>query len=109
MAAISSLSVVQAHAVLTDDDRAVCFDIRDPQSFGNGHIPGAIHLCNDNLMQQLQALDFEQPVLICCYHGISSLQAAQYLVEQGFEQVLNVSGGFEAWQQAKLPVEEGGI
>ncbi|MCV6069119.1 sulfurtransferase, partial [Escherichia coli] len=38
------------------------------------------------------------------YHGISSQGAAQYLVNQGFEQVYSVDGGFEAWQRAQLPI-----
>ena len=49
-------------------------------------------------------VEFEQPILVMCYHGISSQGAAQYLVNQGFEQVYSVDGGFEAWQRAELPI-----
>ncbi len=37
-----------------------------------------------------------------CYHGISSQGAAQYLVNQGFEEVYSVDGGFEAWHRAEF-------
>lgn len=105
MAAISHFSVVQAHEALAAD--TVCFDIRDVQTFAQGHIPGAIHLTNDNLHQCLDELEFDEPVMVCCYHGISSILAANYLAELGFEQVATIDGGFEAWQQAGLPVTGG--
>jgi thiosulfate sulfurtransferase len=52
-------------------------------------------------------VEFEQPILVMCYHGISSQGAAQYLVNQGFEEVYSVDGGFEAWHRAELPVITG--
>ena len=41
--------------------------------------------------------DFSTPVIVCCYHGISSQQAAQFLIHQGFEEVYSLDGGFAAW------------
>jgi thiosulfate sulfurtransferase len=52
----------------------------------------------------MDEVEFEQPILVMCYHGISSQGAAQYLVNQGFEQVYSVDGGFEAWHRAELPI-----
>jgi thiosulfate sulfurtransferase len=42
------------------------------------------------------------PVIVCCYHGVSSQQAAQFLIHQGFENVYSMDGGFEAWRK-ELP------
>tara|TARA_R110002126_G_scaffold172606_2_gene321332 strand:+ start:1031 stop:1357 length:327 start_codon:yes stop_codon:yes gene_type:complete len=78
---------------------AVIADIRDEQSFANGHIAGAFHLTNASMTQFMQQVDFEQPVIVVCYHGNSSQGAAQYLVQQGFEQVYSMDGGFSQWQQ----------
>jgi thiosulfate sulfurtransferase len=75
-------------------------DIRDEQSFALGHIPGAFHLTNANMTQFMQDNDFDMPVVVCCYHGISSQQAAQYMLHQGFEEVYSMDGGFEAWRGA---------
>ncbi len=77
---------------------AVVADIRDEQSFSNGHIEGSYHLTNGTLHRFMQLHDFEQPVVVVCYHGNSSQGAAQYLVQQGFEQVYSMDGGFEAWR-----------
>ncbi|MFH4094746.1 thiosulfate sulfurtransferase GlpE, partial [Acinetobacter baumannii] len=64
----------------------------------------AYHLTNDTIVAFMEDVEFEQPILVMCYHGISSQGAAQYLVNQGFEHVYSVDGGFEAWQRAQLPI-----
>ncbi|MBX9446879.1 MULTISPECIES: thiosulfate sulfurtransferase GlpE [Dickeya] len=74
-------------------------DIRDPQSFGAAHVPGSTHLTNETLSDFVRDADFEQPVMVMCYHGISSRNAASYLISLGFEAVYSVDGGFDAWQK----------
>ncbi|MDO6841443.1 thiosulfate sulfurtransferase GlpE [Paraglaciecola chathamensis] len=81
-------------------------DIRDEQSFVAGHIEGAVHLTNGTLVNFTQETDFDMPVIVCCYHGVSSQQAAQFLIHQGFEEVYSMDGGFEAWRQS-LPFVSG--
>jgi len=73
-------------------------DIRDDQSFELGHIPTSFHLSNGSVTQFMNENEFDMPVVVCCYHGISSQQAAQYLIHQGFEEVYSMDGGFEAWR-----------
>lgn len=82
--------------------QVVIVDIRDEHSFQQGHIEGAFHLTNGTLNQFMQGYDFEQPVVVVCYHGNSSQGAAQYLVQQGFEEVYSMDGGFEGWR-TQLP------
>ncbi|MDA0120526.1 thiosulfate sulfurtransferase GlpE [Vibrio sp. T11.5] len=98
------IDVAGAQALLEQGD-ACLVDIRDPQSFAVAHPQTAFHLTNDTMVQFMDEAEFEQPVLVMCYHGISSQGAAQYLINQGFEQVYSVDGGFEAWQRAELPME----
>ena len=74
-------------------------DIRDEMSFANGHIQGSFHLTNGSIVQLMDETEFETPVIVVCYHGNSSQQAAQYLIHQGFEEVYSMDGGFEAWRK----------
>ncbi|AUG98473.1 thiosulfate sulfurtransferase GlpE [Prodigiosinella confusarubida] len=74
-------------------------DIRDAQSFGVAHVPGATHLTNETLADFVRQADIEQPVMVMCYHGISSRNTAQYLLSLGFESVYSIDGGFDAWQR----------
>ncbi|MBA1273388.1 thiosulfate sulfurtransferase GlpE [Stutzerimonas azotifigens] len=77
---------------------AVVVDIRDPQSFASGHIAGATHLDNHSLPDFIAAADFDQPLIVTCYHGHSSQSAAAYLAHQGFSDVYSLDGGFELWR-----------
>ncbi|PLR35872.1 thiosulfate sulfurtransferase GlpE [Chimaeribacter californicus] len=96
MEQFEAISVEQAHARLSQGD-AVMVDIRDPQSFAAAHAPGAFHLTNGNLPAFIQQTAFDKPVMVMCYHGISSRGAAQYLLTQGYGAVYSIDGGFEAW------------
>ncbi|MBU3006262.1 thiosulfate sulfurtransferase GlpE [Paraglaciecola arctica] len=74
-------------------------DIRDDAAFAAGHIKGSTQLTNGSLHSFMSEVEFDTPVIVCCYHGISSQQAAQFLIHQGFEEVYSLDGGFEAWRQ----------
>ncbi|MFT4807593.1 MAG: thiosulfate sulfurtransferase [Paraglaciecola sp.] len=76
-------------------------DIRDDDAFASGHIKDSTHLTNGSLHSFMSDVDFDTPVIVCCYHGISSQQAAQFLIHQGFEEVYSLDGGFEAWRKAQ--------
>ncbi|ENM3887637.1 thiosulfate sulfurtransferase GlpE [Vibrio cholerae] len=96
---------VNAAQAMMEQKQAHLVDIRDPQSFQLAHATNAYHLTNQSMVQFMEQAEFDQPVLVMCYHGISSQGAAQYLVNQGFEEVYSVDGGFEAWHRANLPIE----
>jgi len=91
------LHISELHQVLNDDSHVVV-DIRDPASFHTGHIPNAIHLTNDNIADFIREADLDAPLVVCCYHGNSSQQAAQFLVGQDFTDVYSLDGGFVDWQ-----------
>ncbi|MGN5081037.1 thiosulfate sulfurtransferase GlpE [Aeromonas veronii] len=81
-------------------------DIRDPQSFEAAHAVGAFHLTNGTLVHFMNEVDFDTPVIVMCYHGNSSQGAAQYLLQQGYDEVYSLDGGFEAWRR-EFPIEAG--
>lgn len=103
MAEFHCISTDEASRLLATEPFCVV-DIRDPDSFAAGRLPGAQHLGNDNLQAFLADTDRSRPVLVCCYHGLSSQNAAQFLIEQGFDTVYSLDGGFEAWRYCG-PVE----
>ncbi|GED21350.1 thiosulfate sulfurtransferase GlpE [Halomonas halmophila] len=77
-------------------------DIRDPASFAAGHLPDSQHLDNDGVPALLAEADRRQPLVVVCYHGNSSQQAAAWLAGQGFEEVYSLDGGFSDWS-ARYP------
>jgi len=90
-------SIEEAQEMISKGNVAIA-DIRDPQSFAAGHVENAFHLTNLSMAQFAQDVDYETPVLVFCYHGHSSQGAAQYLANQGYEEVYSVNGGFEVWK-----------
>lgn len=82
-----------------DAERALTLvDIRDPMSYAQGHIPGSRRLDNDSVGAFIEETSREHPLVVVCYHGNSSQQAAAWLAGQGFTEVYSLDGGFTEWQ-----------
>lgn len=86
-----------AAKTLLDKRAAQVIDIRDTYAFTQAHIAGALRIDNSNVDTFIGALDKTVPLIVCCYHGISSRNAAQFFAEQGCREVYSLDGGFEGW------------
>lgn len=98
MSDFKRLSALEAKSLI-DELGATLADIRDEQSFRQSRIENAVHLDNTSLQDFIANADPDKPLVIYCYHGNSSLSAAQFLFEKGFEEVYSMDGGFESWRQ----------
>ena len=78
----------------------VVVDVREPEEFASGHVPGAINLPQADLATRLDEVPHDRPVLMICQGGFRSLRAAQFLSQRGFSDVGSVKGGTEAWRAA---------
>jgi thiosulfate sulfurtransferase len=90
------MSVNELHAMLASNPPVVV-DIRDANAFASGRIIDSIHLTNESLTDFIRDADMDAPVVVCCYHGISSQQAAEFLMSQDFTEVYSLDGGFTQW------------
>ena len=79
---------------------AVVLDVREPEEFANGHVPGAVNLPQADLATRLDEVPRDRPVFVICQGGFRSLRAAQFLRQQGISDVASVKGGTEAWRAA---------
>ncbi len=93
---------VQEAQELINDPGTVIVDIRDKVSFQAGNIPNSINLSNQNIVDFLDSTDRKAPLLIYCYHGINSKDAAEYFVNNGFHTVFSLDGGYSEFSQQKL-------
>ena len=91
-----TISVTDARQRLASED-AVFVDIRDPESYDQGHVPGAIRLDDGNVADFIAASDPDRTHIIYCYHGITSRSGAAYFEQSGFKDVLSMDGGYCAW------------
>ncbi len=81
-------------------------DVRRAGEWEEGHIEGAVLLPLNRLAHALDQLDPSRPVAVHCKGGYRSAIAASLLERAGFRQILNVTGGFDAWKAAGLPVAQ---
>lgn len=72
-------------------------DIRAASDFHNQHIPGALHLPSEALLSFIEDTDKATPVIVYCYHGVSSVRVGHHLVTAGFLNVSTLDGGFSEW------------
>jgi glyoxylase-like metal-dependent hydrolase (beta-lactamase superfamily II)/rhodanese-related sulfurtransferase len=79
-------------------------DVRRQGEWDAGHIEGAIWWPLDNFKVSPPEIDHEAPLAVHCKSGYRSIIASSLLERAGFHHILNVVGGFDAWQQAGLPV-----
>lgn len=82
------------------DDEVVLLDVREPQEYAHGHVPGAVNLPQAELASRIDEIPTGRELITICEHGARSLRAAQFLKQQGITRVTSFQGGTEAWRQA---------
>jgi len=82
------------------DDNFIIVDIRDDASYDEAHIPGAINIPLNELGYRVFSLDKTKDIIVYCFTGVTSQVACQILVNAGFKDVYNVTGGIKAWDYA---------
>jgi len=93
------IDIQEARALLdaAPENGLQVIDIRDEQSYANGHISSALHIDNSSVQPFVESADTTKPLLVYCYHGNTSQSAAAYFGEQGFEEAYSMDGGFSDW------------
>ena len=101
------VTTLQATQLMNRDD-ALVVDLRPAAEFASGHILGARNIPLADLERRAGELDKHKakPLIVHCGDGNRAGGGAALLRKRGFGNVLNLSGGYAAWQQAGLPVEK---
>lgn len=82
---------------LIDKKEVTVLDVRTPEEFQQGHIPGATLIPVQILDGSLGELDKDTAYLVVCRSGNRSVQASDILTNNGFTQVYNMTGGMNTW------------
>jgi hydroxyacylglutathione hydrolase len=82
-------------------------DVRSPEEWSGGHLPGAIHIPLAQLPDRIGELDVTAPIVVHCRGGGRSSIATSFLKSQGVSDISNLAGGFDAWVAQGFEVEAG--
>jgi len=81
-------------------------DVRQPKEYQQAHIPGAILIPLSDLTDNLSLLDRNNPVIVYCRSGVRSTAGCQILLQAGFSDCFNMSGGITKWNGAEAIGDE---
>ncbi|HKX00636.1 MAG TPA: rhodanese-like domain-containing protein [Bryobacteraceae bacterium] len=102
---VPQLTVQDLDSLLREKkDQIQVLDVRRQGEWEEGHIDGAMLKPLNQLARMMDELDAARPVAVHCKSGYRSSVASSLLRRAGFRQILNVTGGFDAWKSAGLPV-----
>lgn len=74
-------------------------DVRSQTEYDEGHINGADHIMVGTLKNRLDEVDPNKTVIVQCQAGARSAIAASLLKANGFENLVNLTGGYEKWKE----------
>ena len=92
-------------AAIKDSEDVYLLDVREPWEYDEAHIPGVILLPMGEVAGRLDEIPSDKEVIVTCRSGNRSGQVTDFLRENGFDNVHNMTGGILDWQAAGYPVE----
>lgn len=95
---------VEGGAALLDSGH-VLLDVREPDEYQQGAIPGSVHIPRGTLETSIEGRlpDRSTPIVVMCAGGARSAFAAQTLAQLGYHDVVSMDGGFNGWKDAGKP------
>jgi molybdopterin/thiamine biosynthesis adenylyltransferase/rhodanese-related sulfurtransferase len=87
------------------DGGVVVLDVREPDEFEQGALPGVLHIPRGHLEAQIEGriTDKDAPVIVYCAGGVRSAFATKTLGEMGYANVVSMDGGFGKWKDEGKP------
>jgi rhodanese-related sulfurtransferase len=90
--------------ILVNHKNAQVIDVRNHDEFKHGSLASAINIPADNLVNRVDSLDKNRPILLVDQTGRRAQGALKQLKSKGFTEVYILEGGLIAWQAANLPL-----
>ena len=86
-------------AWLGQADAPVVLDVREPWEVATASLPGSLPIPMREIPGRLAELPAQRPIVCLCHHGMRSAQVGMFLERQGFDGVINLTGGIDAWSR----------
>ena len=104
-AAKAEIREIDPHEVAADLSHYTLLDVREPDEYEQGAVPGAVHIARGNLEFSVEGrlTDKSAPVAVYCAGGVRSAFATKTLQDLGYSDVVSIIGGFNKWKDEGLP------
>ena len=103
---IKEVTPAEAMKMSEQDPSIVYLDVREPNEWNLGRIPGALFIARGNLESRVEAtIPRDKKIIIYCARGNRSALAADTMQQMGYEDVASMSQGFGGWVDAGGEVE----
>jgi phage shock protein E len=110
-AASASLPLISPQALLErqakKDPSLFVLDVRSPEEFASGHVPGAVNVPYDQVASQLAKIPKDKDVVLYCRSGRRTELAGVVLKADGYTKLEHLQGDMQAWLKDGRPVEGG--
>ncbi len=94
---IQHLSPVEVAALLASDAAPIIIDVREQWEYDLAHLPESMLVPLNTLPTRVNDLDPSRSYALLCHHGMRSEMAANWLLQHGFNSLINIDGGIDAW------------
>lgn len=82
---------------MMEQAQPVLLDVRTLDEIHTCMIEGSVHIPMNDIVERHHELNPNETYVCICHHGMRSASVAQFLLERGFTNVINLQGGIEAW------------
>lgn len=104
---IREISPREALEIQAPGEDTVYLDVREPNEWNLGRVPGAVHLPRGNIESKVEGMiERSRRIVIYCARGNRSALAADTMQQMGYEDVCSMTEGFGGWVAAGGDVEE---
>ena len=98
------ITVDEAKAMI-DDGGVTVVDVRNPDEWATGHVPKALLISVDNVIEREDELPRDKDLLFICAAGVRSALAAEYAAAIGLDRLFNIEGGTTEWVKKGYPTD----
>lgn len=99
-----AMPAISWRELLEEKDKVMLVDVRTPEEYSFGSIPGAVNIPLDDLRERIKEIPSDKPVVLFCAVGLRGYVAARILMGRGYKQVRNLVGGYKTYSAAVAPV-----
>ena len=88
------------------DQSLLVLDVRTPEEYAAGHLPGAVNIPHDELGSRMAELSGarERDIVVYCRTGKRTAKALEVLGQAGFTRLFHLKGDYTRWSEEKRPV-----